>query len=320
MSHTIPQKVIYGEGAQTLRFVPVDYRDGRPTRVATCTYEIVDLTEGTSASGRTVSSGSATLDTVNATLSNTAGRSTANPSLLTLNAGAGGIVDGRRYMLASADDSGLRELVTVRSWDLAGLTVITDRPVLAEYVSSDTFQGIEFSASFPSSVADDEDLAIQDGRRYEVRWTYTIDSIPHVVAQAIEIHRTRAIPWATRADLLRRIPSLANRVDERAFEDALAAAQEDVLGELEGAHGGRFGEEFRPSAAGVIAVIYEAAFLIFDDLGGDRDIDRAELYRERYKAQIHKLTEQKNAGAHFVSRYDDEDRPQGDTLDLFVPT
>lgn len=318
MSHATPQKVVLDGGAQPMRFVPVDYRNARETRVAACSYTIIDTTEGTTSSSReVVASTAATLDSASNATSGAVGRSAANPALVSLN-DASGYVEGRTYVISSLNDDGERETFVARSVNATSNTVTATRPLSGSYATGALVRGIEFEASFPASVADDEDLAIQDGRQYEIRWSYTIDGHDHVIAQPIEVHRTRVTPWASPEDLFRRVKHLKAQTSPQDQADKLAAATEHVIAEIEGA--GLPVESFRTSSVGVQAVIFDALYMLLEDMPGDRNSDRAEVFRERYKAQVHKLTEQKNAGAHIVSRHDDEKKPQGDKLDLFVPT
>lgn len=318
MSHAQPQKVVYGEGAQSLYFVPIDYRNAKPARVATCSYTIVDTTEGTTSSSReVVASTAATLDTVSTTTSAAAGRSEANASQAPLN-DATGFVEGRTYLISSLNDDGLREAFTAKSVNSTSNVVTATRPLGEAYATGALVRGVEFSATFPALVADDEDLALQDGRQYEIRWSYTIDGRDHVIAQPIDIQRTRVIPWASPEDLFRRARDIQSRVKPQDIWDKLQAATEHVIGEIEGS--GHHAETFRGTTPATLAVIFDAIYMLLEDTGSERDRDRAANYRDRYKAQIHKVTEQKNAGAHFVTRHDDEKREQGDSLDLFVAT
>ncbi len=307
-------KVIYNRGAQTLTHVPQD-RLSRPTLVASATYRILDLTEGdTSAQREVVASTAATVDSFATTLSAAAGSTTANASLLSVYSVAG-LAEGEKLLLSTVG-GGLREQVTVLS--VRTSSIITQRPIRGSYGIADTLEGIEMSATFPLAVADDEDLAIRDNRDYYIVWSYTIDGEPWEVRESIDVERYSLASWIGPDDLILGHPSLATRGKQGMLHDALALATEEVAGELEASQVRP--EYYRPTIAGRVAVRYLALHHIFRQFHGDADRDTSDMYRERYKQQIHQMIEGRPEGARLISRNDETTRPQGNDLDILVPT
>jgi len=293
-------RLLYGEGDQTVRLVPIDAL-GRPTRVATATYTIVDLTETRTSADRVVTaSTAATLDAVSTTLSAAAGRQAANPHVLPVSS-VSDIVEGRQYLLSTADGGGHRELVTAER--VATTDVHSLRPLLGVYESADTLEGIELSATFPASVADDEDLAIRDWNQYQITWSYEIDGRPYLVPQLITVERYSTVPWIQAKAALRGASDLARRLQPTDIQDALVAATEEIEGELEAA--GVRPEYYRQTTAGRIAARYLVLHHLYRNAGGDNDREESETFRNRFKNQIHKIINSKVKDAQLVSRHND---------------
>jgi len=304
---------LFGAGAQTLQHVPLD-RLGRPTRITDATYTIVDLTEGTTSSSReVVASTAATLDGVETTLSAAAGRNSADSTLLPAVSDTG-IVSGRRLLLSTLSDSGQRELVTV---ERVGSGVFTRRDVRGVYASGDRLQGVELAATFPASVADDEDLAIRDGNDYQIVWSYSIDGQPYLVPERISVERYSSFSWVGPQEVLRGKPSLARRIDASLLQETLSLATEEVEGELEASQ--TRPEYYRPTKAGRTATRYLTLALLYDELGNDDDQDKATNYRARFRAQIHQMIDGRPAEARMVSRQDDTSHAPANNMGIFVP-
>lgn len=310
----IPNRILFGRGAQPYRIIPTN-RLHTPTRVASATYSIVDMTEGqTSADREVVASTAATLDSPNTTISAAAGRDQANASTVTATS-ASGITEGHSLLLTATDGS-QRELIEVAG--ISGTTVTTRHPIRGIYASGSALQGIELSGTFPAAVANDEDLAIDDGREYQITFVYTIDSEVEQVTERIRVERYGITPWITVQDVIRGHASLARTTDPGAMHDALALATEEVAGELEASR--IRPEYYRPTLSGKQAVRYLALHYLYLEKHGETDRDMADLYRERFKAQILKMIEGRPEGARIIDRKDDTTKTQGDTLDILVPT
>lgn len=307
-------RILLGQGDQTIRYVPIDAL-GRPTRVSSATYTIVDLTEGTTSANRTVvASTAATVDGVSTTLSAAAGRTASNSRLLTV-ASTSSIVSGHSYLLATADGDGHRELVTAERVATGAVHALRD--IQGIYASSDTLRGIEIAATFPSSVANDEDLAIRDHRDYQVVWSFEIGGRAYLVPERITVERYSVVPWIGSEDVLRGYPALGRRVGAASVHDALAIATEEIEGELEAS---RINPAYyRPSTVGRIAVRYLALHYLFQQLGGEEDQTLAETYRARFKTQILQMISNSPPEARIVSRQDDTSHGVGDFTNILVP-
>lgn len=309
--------VKYGQGAQTLYHVPRDHL-GFPTRVSSATLVIEDFTEGATSSGRTVlASGAATVDAASEQLTAAAGRSQADSRLFTV-ASTTGFDEGRVYLVAptSTGDAGERE-----EWTCARVESTTIRPsqvITGAYPIGAYLLGVEISGEFPAAVANDEDLAIRDGRDYQAIWTYTIDGIVHVDRVPIRVERYSDRPWITMEYAFLGEPRLRGRFSPQEEHEALVAATQEVSGELQAA--GVAGEYYSPTPADMLAVRYAFRHNLYANAGGDEDADRAATYRERYKVQILQLTQGRTQGARVVSRHDATSRPKTDELDYFEET
>lgn len=309
-------RVLLGQGDQTIRYVPIDAL-GRPTRVASATYTIVDLTEGSTSSNRTVvASTAATVDAVSTILTAAAGRTASNSRLLSIDS-TSGILSGHSYLLATADGDGHRELVTAER--VATGAVHALREVQGIYATSDTLQGIELSATFPAAVADDEDLAIRDRRDYQIVWSFEINSRAYLVPERITVERYSVVPWIGPEDVLRGHPMLKSRLRPGSEHDALAVATEEIEGELEAS--GINPAYYRPSTVGRIAVRYLALDYLFRQVGGgEADQTLAETYRARFKTQILQLIANAPPDARIVSRQNDTSHAVGDYTNILVPS
>lgn len=310
--------VKYGQGAQTLYHVPRDHL-GRPTHVASATLAIEDFTEGTTSSSRTVvASAAATIDTTSEVLTVAAGRGQADSRLFTV-ASTTGFDEGRTYLVAptSSGDAGERE-----EWTCAQITnnasIRSSQDITGAYAIGAYLLGLEISGTFPLAVADDEDLAIRDGRDYQAIWTYTIDGIVHVDRVPIRVERYSDRPWITLEYAFLGEPRLRKRFSPEEANEALIASTQEVSGELQAA--GVAGEYYSPTPKDLLAVRYAFRHMLYSNAGDHADAERAAMWRERYKAQILQLTQGRTQGARVVSRHDATSRPKTDELDMFEET
>lgn len=217
--------ILYGQGAQTIRTVPID-ASGFP-RVATATYSIVDLREGESVTRRTVvASTSATASTVSTTIAAAAGPSTANPRALTLTS-ATGVRVGGVYLLR--DTSGaVEEAVTIAS--LVSTAAETTRPISRAFASGAAFVGLELSGTFPSDVAGDESRLENGGGPFQVTWIYTIGSQLYVAPRELWLTRYGVAPWVRPDEVFRHLPGHSAVVgDSISPEQAIHAATDDFV-------------------------------------------------------------------------------------------
>jgi hypothetical protein len=269
-------RVLYGQGDQTIRFVPVDSH-GRPARVASATYAIVDIGEGEESTARSVVAAgtAATLGAVNTTTTAACGQGTADAKLIPLTSVVG-ISEGRAYLLTSATG---RHLVVVAG--ISGTNVYAQHAIGHNFASGASFQSIELEATFPSAVANDQER-IQDGDRFQVVWTYTLEGQQWITGQLVDFRRYSGEAWITEADVIRAYPQLADRARNRIrVADAVAVATEDLIAELESS--GIIAEQHRTSTPGLTAIRFRAIAYALRWLGTEDDLALAETYDNRYE-------------------------------------
>ncbi len=237
--------LIYGNGAQTVSFVP--------ERVPiSATYEVKDTRYSeTSAESVIVAAGTAaTVDSTSTTLSAAAGRG-ADRRVVTLTSVAG-VVVGRHYELL--DPRGQREIVIADTINATAKTVFLRDPVLKSYASGATFRGAEVRASIPGSWTDD-DQVMQSGSCALIVWTL-VGGTPSVSREVIALVRgTQQL--VTPQDVLLLAPTLAQgRAD---LTSAIAQATSHYNADLRMAgisptshFAGQLGQE----AVKVLAVMY----------------------------------------------------------------
>lgn len=266
--------MFYGEGDQTLAFCPMDSH-GRHARVASATYVIVDVDEGEDSPDRTIASGSATLGGINTTTTAACGQGTANAKVIALTS-ATGVTEGRTYLLSG---TGQRHLVLVA--EVSGDNVYTHGGIPGAFATGATFQSIELEATFPSAVANDQER-IQDGDRFQVVWSYTLEGEPHITAQAIEFRRYRGEAWISEVDMLQGYPLLADRMRNRIRpSDAITVATQDLITEFESS--GVDASQFRTSMTGLTAIRFRAIAYALRWLNGPDDLALADTYDNRYE-------------------------------------
>lgn len=286
----------YGQGAQTIRFIPVD-RAGRPVRVTSATFTIIDIDEGEESPERTIASGAASLSAVNTTLSAAGGAGEPDPRALSLTSVAG-VTEGRTY-LASASNG--RCLVTVDA--IAGSVVTAKDTPSVSFASGAAFQACELEASFPLSEANDSD-AIEQGRRYQCTWVYTLQGEQWCTAQSVHLVRYSGEAWITEDFVYRLAPTLADRMRGRfRTSDAIAAATQDLIAELESA--GQRAEGYRTGEPGQVAIRFRAIEYALRWLGGETDVSLADLYQSRYERLRDNFITGKPGTAQSMSATDD---------------
>lgn len=271
------QQVKYGRGAQTLRFVPID-RAGRPVRVTSATFVIVDVDESEDSTDREIASGSASLAAVNTTLAASGGAGEPDPRALVLTSGTG-VTEGRQYLLSTAIG---RSLVTVDAVSSASVQV-KNTPSVA-FPSGSAFQAIELEAEFPAGEANDSD-AIEEGRRYQIVWTFTLQGEEWRTGQMIYLVRYSGEAWITEEDVIRAYPTLPDRIRGKCrISDAICVATEDLIAELESAD--QRAESYRTSTPGAVAIRNRAIEYCLRWCNTDPDTANADLYMARYERLV----------------------------------
>lgn len=231
-----PTKVHYvrfsGSGGElSILGIPADGR-GVPTRATAATYGISDLRYQEDDAERVIVSAgtAATLDTVDTTTSGASGSGQADRTLVTV-ASATGITEGHRYMLTDATTS-RRELVTVDRID--GGNVYMREPLVDVYATASTFQGVEFTATFDSTEAADEERLDDAGGPYAIDWVWTgVD--PTRQREMVWVRRHPELPWFVSLGECARVdPTLRDQLANipGASDGFLLQAHEDLWAEL----------------------------------------------------------------------------------------
>jgi hypothetical protein len=224
----IDPPILYGQGAQTIRWVPVDEL-GHPRALSSATYAIVDLREGESTSSRSVvASTAATAPTVSTTTTAAAGPSTANPRAVALTS-ATGVRVGGVYLLRDTTGA-VEESCTVLR--LVSAAVELTRPLTRAFATGAAFVGLELSGTFPADVANDEARLDGGGGPFQVTWSYTIGSVLYVAPRELWITRYGVAPWVRPDQVFRFFPGLAGYVGQQIDPHEAIAAATDEYAEL----------------------------------------------------------------------------------------
>lgn len=189
-------EVLFEGGARVLTHVP-------PSRVASATVAIEDLTASTDDTDRFVLSASAAdVDSYSATTTAAAGAGQSDPRLVTHDGTAG--TAGTVYEITAPD--GQHELFTTEA--VTGSTLRSAVPLTGRFASGSTVRGVQLSCTFPAPAAADADLFEADVP-LRVRWSYTAtdgtvwrvdelvrlvrgtSSARHLAAIELELRRTK---------------------------------------------------------------------------------------------------------------------------------
>jgi len=203
--------------AGTLVFDPTEL--GRPS--------VATVTLNTPGGVEHVASQSATIDSVNTTLSANA---TVDDMTVTLTA-ITSIEVGRRYIITNAD--GQLEWVRVAAVDTATKVVTLADPLAFAYEAADTFVGGRLTVAITAGQA----TPLAEG--YEALWSYTIDSVAYT---AISLFNVVRYPWPIAVlptwEFKQHAGSLSaselelTSRDGLAFSDEIAMATEQVRSDL----------------------------------------------------------------------------------------
>lgn len=296
-------RVIYNEGAQTLRHVPVDRR-GRVVRVSSATYAIVDLRHPEDGSERAIASGSATVGAVSTALTASAGAGTADPAVIPVTS-ATGITAGHTYALSTA--TGRTESFVVARVD--SLNVYATHELVGDYTTSDSVVSVELTASFPSDEADEEPSVWDGGGPYQISWEYTIEDQLYLVPEIVWLTRYSVQPFVTERDVLTLHPTLGTLSRRRVtIPDAIAAATRAFVAEVESAQ--RDPTLYRPTNLAREAVCEKAVAFVLEWC--DR-ADDAATHDERFRRYVNQmLVGSPKTGAVTTSRADDSATAGGD--------
>lgn len=276
-------QIIYGQGAQVVRTVPVN-RHGRPTVATSATYRIVDLRKGEDAPDReVVASTNATIDSTSTTSSASCGRGTANAKKIPVQSTTG-FVAGRRYLITLAD--GTRELFVCEGIG-TGYLIPRDE-ISRQYASGATVRGIEVSGTFPSGTANDEEK-IEDGEGgpYAVDWSWDVDPSPR--REICWLIRQPDSLLVTEEEVLAIDPSLSATTGNRvSLATAIRQASTEIRVQLQ-LHA-IDPDNFHAGAALKLAVAYRAAWHIVRLMKGDENQERSQTYKDESQKLMDSIT------------------------------
>lgn len=262
-------RLTYNAGAQTIRTVPLD-QHGRPVKVASATYAIVDTRYDADDAAFEVATGAATLDAVNTTLSQAAGRSSADPHVVVV-ASAAGITAGKRYLLASGG-----QVDVVRVLGVSGTTVRLAAAVTLSFPSGSAFQGLEISCSVPSGATGDDEYLEENW--LSVKWTP--DGLAPFL-ESIYLERVSPSQLISPDEVLNLDPTLQAYADaDMTVDQAARQAVDDFLVDLLAA--GREDTSVMAGPIGKRALVYLSAWHLLKGATDPSAVSRAERYHARY--------------------------------------
>lgn len=221
----------YGQGAQTIRWVPRDHLGH--ARQVPVTYLVVDLREPETAARRVVvASTAATAPIVSTTTTAATGPDTANPRRVSIASGED-LRQGGIYRIA---DGTTEETFTVATVNVSGLEIETTRPLTRSYSLGATIDGLEVTGTFPASVADDETRLTSGGGPFLALWQYTIDGVDYVASGELWLTRYGVAPWVSFDDCTRHLPGLAQYVGEAVDPlEAIRGATDEFIARMHAA-------------------------------------------------------------------------------------
>lgn len=275
-------RIRYTGGNQTVYHVARD-RYGRARIPASANYAIVRLWKHEDDAEReVVASTAATIDSASTTLNASAGPAQANPRLLPVSSSAS-FSPGHRYLLSQGE---LSELVEVEGVDTA--QVYVKHELRYDYTTGADLDGIEITGTFSSAAAADEEDLEAGGGPYGVIWSYTLAGIPIYALEEAWVVRYTSQPLITTADLLRRWPMVTEICKDRWNpEDAIAAASEDFLSDMEEMGADPHGLRHSPST--MVCVADRALEYIERWANTDDSVEHANLLRQDYERRVRSL-------------------------------
>jgi hypothetical protein len=282
--------ILYGQGAQTLRCVPVD-TNAVVRRVTSATYRIDDMREAEGTTRRAVvASTAATAPTVSTTIAAAAGPSTVSPRRVTV-ASLTGIRVGGVYLLTAAGASS--EAVTVARIYTASLELELTRAITRPFATSSTFQGVELEGTFPSGDAGDSLRLDNGGGPFQVTWTYTIDGQAYVSPRELWLTRYGMAPWVRFDDCEPHLPGLSQSIGEAVDpSQAIRGATDDAMAHLlESTSERRDPAYFRGNLSLDLAIRKRAIGLMLLGGRGGPLIELADRYFTEASQHLHNLTE-----------------------------
>lgn len=202
-------EIVFGLTGQTFVYDPPEM--GRPSSPSVTVYLTTSDDDG---STETATTGAASVDSVNTTLSASA---SAGDKTITVTSGTS-ITKGRRYLLTAAD--GDTAWVDVRA--VSGTSVILRNQLNGDFASGSTFQGCRLSIAVDSTWVNDKSN-ITDASAghpgYRVRWVYTVLGSEAVGVSFYDLVRYPSKNIVTALDVDRAFPGWIDRLGQDNYED-----------------------------------------------------------------------------------------------------
>lgn len=203
---------------------------------------------------------------------------------------------GRRYLLTSAD--GLSEHVDVLA---VGTTVRLQRPLVNDYATGSSFQGVRLSIAVDSSWASNRSKLSDSGDSagYRVRWVYTVASYIQLAVTYFDLVRYQARSLVTAQDIDNRFPGWLDRLppDHREnqgtslIDSAFESIKLDALGDAQVIRRIRDSQIMRE------LVILKANQLSLEShlYAGGQNLDGLNAAREMYQQRYQQLVREPKA-------------------------
>lgn len=265
-------RAYFGKGTQTLITTP--HRDGRPVRVASATYAILDTRFGESSDQHVlVAAGTVGIvDPASTILTNTAGRNAPDHRVITVSSTAG-FVRGHTYILQSP--SGYVEEVKI-SEVVSGTALRVDAEIRGEFAVASALKGFEVSASFPEEAANDS--AKLDDMPWILVWTFP--GFPPI-REPIHLERGEEAQLATHSDLVRLDPNIA-KLGGNVFDTASALLSAHKRWRNDLMLGGAIESDLITADLGQEAVTNLAAYYCLLSSTDENDREKRDFYLKRY--------------------------------------
>ncbi len=280
--------IYYGQGAQPIRWVPMDAL-GHPRSVS-ATYSVVDLREPETSSLReVVASTAATASAVSTTTTAAVGPDTANPKRIALTS-VSDVRVGGVYLLT---DGTVVESITIGSINASGLEVEATRAITRVLASGATFVGLEVEGEFPASVANDEDRLTNGGGPFLAVWQYTIGEQAYVAPQELWLTRYGMAPWVTFDDCARHLPGLAQYVGDAVDPvEAIRGATDEFFERLLNTSTWRRDPSyFRGNLSADLFIRKRAIAAMLLGGRGENSVELSRDFRDQSEVHVHNLTE-----------------------------
>lgn len=219
-------RVLFGESGQEARHTP-------PERVPSASYAFEDLEKDTDDASRILDSGAATVDSMSLTTNGAAGVGEADPRRIPVTTTTGASA-GQNAVIVASD--GAFEAFQV-SEIAAGSYIKSAHPLVGTYQSGASVFGVDFTATVPASVYNDEDY-VEQNDTLRVVWEYTLRGSLVKVQQQLRVVREAQGDFdhaGIRTMILDLYPDIRDRLpnaDPMQLDRWIGAAQRLVYGHI----------------------------------------------------------------------------------------